>query len=87
MRDDTFRIRAYGESRDANDKVIATAYCEAIMQRFPEYMDPRNEDHVPVRELDSQGEFINNPALTKTNAKYGRQFKMISFRWLSKEEI
>ena len=39
-RSDTFKIRAYGEVRDADDKIIAQATCEAVVQRLPEYVDP-----------------------------------------------
>ena len=41
VRDDTFRIRAYGDSVDKNGKVLARAWCEAIVQRVPEYTDER----------------------------------------------
>ena len=34
-RTDTFRIRAYGEVRDADDNIIASAICEAVVQRCP----------------------------------------------------
>ncbi len=39
-RSDTFRIRAYGEALDANGNSVAKAYCEAIVQRVPAYLDP-----------------------------------------------
>ena len=45
-RSDTFRIRAYGEVRDADDKIIAQATCEAVVQRLPEYVDP---DTITIR--------------------------------------
>ncbi|MEJ6778783.1 MAG: hypothetical protein QNK86_04830, partial [Akkermansiaceae bacterium] len=87
VRDDTFRIRAYGESLDAKGNVIARAWCEAIVQRVPEYSDPTNEDHVAARTLDSQGNFVDNSALTNINRRFGRRFKIQSFRWLSKDEV
>ena len=39
VRSDTFRIRAYGESRSKSGQTLATAYCEAIVQRTPDYLD------------------------------------------------
>ncbi|MFK7911147.1 MAG: hypothetical protein AB8F34_11200, partial [Akkermansiaceae bacterium] len=87
VRDDTFRIRAYGESLDAGGNVIARAWCEAIVQRFPEYSDPTNDDHVAARALNSQGAFVDNAAFSEINSRYGRKFKIKSFRWLSKDEV
>ncbi len=74
-RSDTFRIRTYGEALDAKGNVIAKAYCEAIVQRVPTYLDPTN--------LPSD----RGTALTSTNKTYGRQLQVISFRWLSPLEI
>ena len=87
VRDDTFRIRAYGESLDAKGNVIARPWCEAIVQRVPEYSDPTNEDHVAARTLDTQGNFVDNSALTNINRRFGRRFQIQSFRWLSKDEV
>jgi hypothetical protein len=87
VRDDTFRIRAYGETLDRNGNVIARAWCEAIVQRVPEYSDPTNEDHVAARTLDTQGNFVDNSALTNINRRFGRRFQIQSFRWLSKDEV
>ena len=74
-RSDTFRIRTYGEALDAKGNVIAKAYCEAIVQRVPTYLDPSN--------LPSD----RGTALTSTNKTYGRQLQVVSFRWLSPLEI
>lgn len=38
-RSDTFRIRSYGEAIDPAGKTVASAWCEAIVQRTPEYVD------------------------------------------------
>ncbi len=87
VRDDTFRIRAYGESLDANGNVIARAWCEAVVQRVPDYTDPANDPSVPTREINASGVFTDNPALTATNRLFGRKFLIESFRWLSGAEI
>jgi len=74
-RSDTFRIRSYGEAVDANGKVIARAYCEAVVQRVPEYVDPANA-------ATDRGTQLN-----RLNTIHGRQFKIVSFRWLSPSEV
>jgi len=77
-RSDTFRIRAFGEALDASGKSVAKAYCEAIVQRTPAYVDPGN----PPTDRDSV-----TPTLSNLNKTYGRQFQIVSFRWLSSKEI
>ena len=76
VRSDTFTIRAYGDSRDASNKVLARAWCEAIVQRVPEYLDPTDTATTPSASITSP-----------TNKSFGRRFKIISFRWLSPKEI
>jgi len=76
VRSDYFRIRCMGESLSSSGQVIARAYCEAFVQRHPDYVD--NSDEAEVRHDD----------LTKnTNLRFGRRFKIVSFRWLSDSEI
>lgn len=87
VRDDTFRIRAYGDSVDNNGNIIARAWCEAIVQRVPEYCDESNAPETPARQMSEGGEFSDNPALTETNRRFGRKFRIESFRWLSGSEI
>jgi hypothetical protein len=92
VRDDTFRIRAYGEALDATGKVVASAWCEAVVQRLPEYLDPANDADVPARLLDisggsRNGVFSDNSALSAINVRFGRKFHIESFRWLSKQEV
>ena len=75
-RDDTFTIRTYGSSTDpVTGEVIAEAWCEALIQRDSEYVDSIDES---TEYLDLQSE---------TNMKLGRKFKLVNFRWLSKDEI
>lgn len=74
-RSDTFRIRTYGESRNATtNKVEGRAWCEAIVQRVPEYIDPA----------------INPNAWDEPNGInriFGRRYKILFVRWLSPSEI
>lgn len=73
VRSDTFRIRAYGDAKDGSGKVIARAWCEATVQRVPEYVDATDLPTVS--------------ATTTANINFGRQFKMLAFRWLHPFEI
>ncbi len=75
VRSDTFRIRAYGESLDASGNPVAKAHCEAIIQRFPKYIDPADAPSV------------RGGSLKTLNQTYGRKFEIISFRWLSPNEV
>lgn len=74
-RDDTFTIRAYGDARDANGRVIVRAYCEAVVRRGRDYVDPAD-----------QADVVNQPARV-TNRAFGRRFHIVSLRWLSSNEI
>lgn len=77
-RSDTFRIRAYGETSDpVSGNASATAYCEAIVQRLPDYVD-----------TDADTPETRPDALTsETNRNFGRQYRVIAFRWLTEEEL
>ena len=75
-RGDTFVIRTYGDSLDRGGNVVARAWCEAVVQRVPEYVDPVDDPHLKTGDLSS-------PA----NKAFGRQFRIVSFRWLSPSEI
>lgn len=74
-RSDTFRIRAYGEKVGGGGQVLARAWCEAVVERQPGYVDPTDGlDELPGR-------------LQPVNERFGRKFRMVSFRWLSPEEV
>lgn len=75
VRGDTFVIRGYGEARDASGKnVLARSWCEAVVQRVPDFVDPSDEAHKPV------------PKST-VNLAFGRRFNILSFRYLHPREI
>ncbi len=75
-RGDTFRIRGYGASLDANQRVTAEAWCEAVVQRVATYVDPLDAAEVPFS------------ALTRPlNRVFGRRFQIISFQWLPRSAV
>ncbi|MEI6860653.1 MAG: hypothetical protein WCL04_00180 [Verrucomicrobiota bacterium] len=92
-RSDTFVIRAYGDAVDplnANpDKVDqvrdikARAWLEAVVQRFPDYIDPRD----PASVHPSGEQSIPESHIEPVNQVYGRRFRIVSFRWLTQDEI
>jgi hypothetical protein len=78
-RSDTFVIRAYGDAVSPLDsaQVQGRAWCEAIVQRLPDYIDgaaAQAPDTAPA-------------GLTTINLNLGRRFKIVSFRWLSPADI
>ena len=75
-RGDTFVIRTYGDSMDSAGNVRARAWCEAVVQRFPDYLDGADESHIKAAALQSDA-----------NKSYGRRFEIVSFRWLNSSEI
>jgi hypothetical protein len=75
-RGDTFVIRTYGDSLDTKGNVVARARCEAVIQRTPEYADSSDEPYKKQSGLTSE-----------TNKTFGRQLKIISFRWLNADEV
>jgi hypothetical protein len=84
-RSDTFRIRGYGEARTKDGtQILARATCEAVVQRFPEYLDPATDaaNNEPWDEASSSGTTLN-----AMNQKFGRRFKLVKFRWLSPSEV
>jgi hypothetical protein len=75
-RSDTFRIRAYGETTAPDGTPLARTWCEAIVQRRPDYVNP---DENPA------GTAVFN--LSTINSAFGRKFEIIEFRWLTENEI
>ncbi|MDF3058002.1 MAG: hypothetical protein K0R17_2217 [Rariglobus sp.] len=75
-RSDTFRIRAYGDVRNPmTTNIEGKAWCEAIVQRLPDYVETSADDPWAT------------PATNSINEKFGRRFKIVSFRWLSSSDI
>jgi hypothetical protein len=77
VRGDTFKIRSYGEALSADGKsVLARAWCEAVVQRMPEFIDPGDAPATLVASLTSAA-----------NKNFGRRFEVVSFRWLNEQEL
>ena len=72
-RGDTFRIRAYGEAGPEAGQVTRV-WCEAVVQRVPEYL---------AAAADEPWDQPEDPA----NRRFGRRYDLVSFRWLSPEEV
>ncbi len=83
-RDDTFTIRAYGDARDSTGTVVrARAVCEATVRRTRQYVDS-TDDAATIDISNSAGAL---PAKKPVNATFGRHFVVVSFRWLTQDEI
>ncbi len=75
-RSDTFTIRTYGDAvNPATGDITGRAWCEAVVQRIPDYVDPNAN-----AATDTTGLHVDNQ-------QFGRRFHIVSFRWLSPEDI
>ena len=82
VRSDTFTIRAYGDARDATGtKIVAKAWCEAVIQRVPDYVDPTDAPEA------QDGWPTTGSKLAPVNSRFGRRMMIQSLRWLSSNEI
>lgn len=72
-RDDTFVIRCYGDSRSADGKIQARAWCEVIVRRGADFV--------------SGGAGLPAAAESDFQRRFGRKFEVVSFRWLNPEEV
>jgi hypothetical protein len=76
-RGDTFVIRTYGDALDKNGNIVARAWCEAVVQRLPEYVN--SEDAPQLKQADS--------LLSSVSKTFGRKLQITGFRWLNSDEI
>jgi hypothetical protein len=89
-RSDTFVIRAYGDALDpvntgstvAPANILGRAWCEAVVQRFPDYGDTTN-----AASVDPNGATGSGTTITPANQRFGRKFRIVSFRWLTPNDI
>lgn len=75
-RGDTFRIRGYGAALDANQRVTAEAWCEAVVQRVATYVDSADAAELPFASL-----------TRPLNRVFGRRFQIVSFQWLPRGAV
>ncbi|MCC5848869.1 MAG: hypothetical protein JJU29_12335 [Verrucomicrobia bacterium] len=79
VRSDTFTIRAYGETHSSpNGGPAARAWCEVKVQRLPDAVIP-NPNALTAPQIRQE---LNMPT-----SPFGRQFRIVSFRWLNEDEI
>lgn len=80
-RSDTFKIRAYGSVEapyGGANQPLSEAWCEAIVQRTIDYVDPSANDPGDGPDaIDASG----------VNDRFGRKFRVLHFRWLSESEL
>jgi len=55
---------------------MATAWCEAVVQRTPGYMDPKDAAETAPASL-----------TVPANKAFGRRFNLVSLRWLTPSEL
>ncbi|HEY9248262.1 MAG TPA: hypothetical protein VIO38_03990, partial [Rariglobus sp.] len=88
-RSDTFVIRAYGETVNplltSSDSgyITGRAWCEAVVQRTPEYVDQAD----PALAAGGLGDALLPSSTNQTNREFGRRFRVVSFRWINPSDI
>lgn len=79
-RSDTFLIRTYGISvNPVTQNINGRAWCEAVVQRSPDYIDSSIDRWVDPSSLVG--------VQAEAASQFGRRFRIVSFRWLSPGEI
>lgn len=84
-RDDTFVIRCYGDARDHKGEIISIRWAEAVVKRTADYVDP-NDQNIDLPGSESEG-LSSDKSVSQINERFGRRFKIISFRWLSEDDV
>ena len=74
-RDDTFTIRAYGDSKSENGIILAQAWCEATVRRTRDFVSSADSPEITSQPTQS------------INQVFGRRFVVCSFRWLHPGEV
>ena len=63
--------------------VLSRAWCEAVVQRGINYVDPVNSPETPARQVNMKSGALEDTELSAVNKAFGRKFNIVSFRWLS----
>ena len=83
-RSDTFVIRTYGSViNPAINLTSSYAYCEAVVQRLPEFVDQKDPKIATLGNATPLSSLTAN----STNSVFGRRFKIVSFRWLTANDL
>jgi tRNA A37 threonylcarbamoyladenosine synthetase subunit TsaC/SUA5/YrdC len=61
-----------------SNTITGRAWCEVVVQRLPEYIDSTSANQEAWRAPST---------VSDINQQLGRRFQVISFRWLSPEDI
>jgi hypothetical protein len=76
-RSDTFRIRSYGDViNPLTNQVSSRVWAEAVYQRTPEPVYPSATSPADV-----------NFWVPQEMERFGRRFHLVSFRWLTEDEV
>ncbi len=77
VRSDTFVLRFMGQATaSASGDVLASSWGEAVVQRMPDYMDDGDSPETATVDLTQA-----------INKGFGRRFQIVSFRWLTPEDL
>jgi Tfp pilus assembly protein PilV len=80
-RSDTFTIRTYGDAQNpVTGEITGRAWCEAVVQRTVEPVNRRSTNPADAN-------YNETAVATAAQPDFGRRFKIISFRWLSSNDI
>jgi hypothetical protein len=84
-RSDTFTIRTYGETTNpATGETDGRAWLEAVVQRFPDYID---QSDPALTSGPALGAATPPEAVNPLNRQFGRRYRVVSIRWLSPSDI
>ena len=88
VRDDTFTVRSYGCVRNARRAILAQAWCEAVVQRTIDFVDPTDSPAAGSYDpSNNRGSGSNVSQLSEVNRLMGRRFRVVSFKWLDAWDI